>query len=40
MQTERKQGCIFGNGADHEIESAKAMIDPSRRGTIQDIEIT
>jgi hypothetical protein len=40
MQTEPKQGCIFGNGDDHEIESAKAMIDPSRRGAIQDIEIT
>jgi hypothetical protein len=39
-RTEREQRCIFGNGADHEIESVTAMIDPARRDAFQDIEIT
>jgi hypothetical protein len=39
-RTEREQGCIFGNGPDHEIESITGMIDPAPRDALQDIEIS
>jgi hypothetical protein len=38
-RTEREQGCIFGRGANHEIESSTAMIDPARRSAVQGIEM-